>query len=125
MGSPQVRVKVKISELIAAIEAHAKECEKEYEKALKAYKFQAERWPKKAAHELRKLADDVERNPQKYTKGRRDLSYTVDKRVPHPPFRPTKPQGAKRQLKMLRMSPQETIMLSESTFRYYFDSCAR
>lgn len=121
----QVRVKILRSELMAAVEERAAECQKDYEKALKVYNLTKSKYPAVVKTALRDAVKAVETNPEKYLQSRYDIRDEVMRNIPDPPQKPVKPEGYKNLLKLLSMGSTESLTISESTFDEYMRSCRR
>lgn len=115
-----ISVRVRRVDLIKAIEAHDKQCQKDYEQAAKAYKLAKSQWPAKMAAYFADLAKKAKADPDAvYASG-----YKVRDNMPPRPSQPRKPTGAQKLIDMLKLGSEEKITISEAQFRQYLDSCA-
>lgn len=117
-SEPNISVQVRRVDLIKAIEAAKKKADAEYERKLEAYEKAMNEHHEKVARRLEKIAGDLRKG-----RGPKLTRYTTfrDLGVPTAPDEPVKPTGYDNPLKLLKLSSQEKMTVSQSTYGRYFD----
>lgn len=120
-ASKGIRIRVRREELIKAIEAKVAACDKEFEKAMKAYRLLESQWPAKVKASAKEWLAAFEKDPTSGMDKWGDLKW----KLPPRPSEPVKPEGGHRLLQMLRMGSDDVVSLTEEQYAEYMTACRR
>lgn len=129
--SDNLTVTINREKLIELFTQKEKECEEEYQKAYKTYKYKRDRWPKEVASSLREFAKNITNGAgedllkKREEEGHLDFMRYVAKQLPDVPVMPRKPIGAARLRKMVENSTQQKWRVSERQWAAWMEACRR